>query len=149
MRCSEPAQPKTTFREGIRDAVHGEQGATPDSSPEADHPAYKYQVRLGTVNGALFLRLAALLSGAACLEQGANLDSSPRRTTRRTGTRCDAAFQDADSLLGQGMCLLGTRSDLVRCYDVQHSSVHARVAAAAQWRHPTVTFQTPSLLSCS
>lgn len=34
----------TTFREGVVNAMHAEQGATTDDSPEADHPAYKYQV---------------------------------------------------------------------------------------------------------
>jgi hypothetical protein len=39
----EPEQPATTFREGVVSAMHAEQGATTTGSPEADHPAYKYQ----------------------------------------------------------------------------------------------------------
>ncbi len=38
-------QPKSaTFREGVVDAMRATQGAATDESPEADHPAYKYQV---------------------------------------------------------------------------------------------------------
>ena len=55
LRCREMQQPKSaTFREGIVDAMHGTQGAATDESPEADHPAYKYQVstRLTLAQGA-------------------------------------------------------------------------------------------------
>lgn len=39
-------QPETaTFRQGIVNAMGATQGATTDESPEADHPAYKYQVK--------------------------------------------------------------------------------------------------------
>ena len=44
-RDREMQQPKSaTFREGVVDAMRATQGAATDESPEADHPAYKYQV---------------------------------------------------------------------------------------------------------
>jgi hypothetical protein len=43
-RDAEMQQPKSaTFREGVVDAMRATQGAATDESPEADHPAYKYQ----------------------------------------------------------------------------------------------------------
>jgi hypothetical protein len=38
-------QPESaTFREGVVNSMRATQGAETDESPEADHPAYKYQV---------------------------------------------------------------------------------------------------------
>ncbi len=42
--CSELHQPATTFRQAVVEAVHAQEVETPEDTPEADHPAYKYQV---------------------------------------------------------------------------------------------------------